>query len=157
MSKITLFYGKETLKANSLENLMRESISLSKEASDEQSANLHDTVCEYDLVILGISKYNKDELEDDWEDFIENLDENNLLHKSVVLYGFGDEVEYAENFLVALGIISEKIAYYGTKVIGSWSMYTNIHQDNQYYLLDEKVNKYIELITPYFEPNSLAS
>ena len=75
MSKIALFYGKKTAKAQSLENFMKESISLSGSSLANERVYLDNTRDKYDLLIIGISTFHKDEFQDDWEDFLENLNE----------------------------------------------------------------------------------
>lgn len=75
---------------------------------------------EFDLVIMGIPTWDYGELQEDWEEIWEDLDELPLDNKVVALYGMGDQVGYPEWFLDALGYLHHKVVQQGAKVIGYW-------------------------------------
>ena len=57
----------------------------------------------YDFIILGIPTWDYGELQEDWEDIWEEIDEVDFSGKKVALYGLGDQVGYPEWFLDAMG------------------------------------------------------
>ena len=121
----------------------------------------------YDLIIIGVSTWGEGELQDDWEDYIDNLDDINFAQKTVAMFGLGDQEEYCDNFLDAMGTIYERIIQRGANVVGSWStdgydfdestalnngefVGLALDEDNQFDLTNERVDRWIEQIAPYF-------
>lgn len=72
----------------------------------------------YDNVIFGASTWEIGELQEDWETFIDVLDDVDFAGKTVAFFGAGDADGYPDTFVDALGIIYERIANSGAKFIG---------------------------------------
>lgn len=53
----------------------------------------------YQRIILGIPTWDYGELQEDWEEIWDEIDEVNWQGKQVALYGLGDQVGYPEWFL----------------------------------------------------------
>ena len=58
----------------------------------------------------------------DWEAIWTDLPTLNLQGKVVALYGMGDQGEYSEWFLDALGMLHEVLAPSGVKFVGFWPL-----------------------------------
>lgn len=107
------------------------------------------------------------DLQDDWDTYFPNLEKTDFSTKTVALFGLGDQEEYNENFLDAMGTIYEQVVKNGAKVVGSWPtdgyefdestaiidgefVGLALDEDNQEELSDERVTRWIEQISPYF-------
>ena len=75
---------------------------------------------EYDHLIFGISTWNIGQLQDDWEIAFPQLDKLDFSGKQVALFGSGDQYGYPDNFIDAVGILGNKLAERGAKLVGFW-------------------------------------
>ena len=167
MSKIGLFYASSTGNTEDVAKTIVEKMS----GFDIDMKNISDCVDDamknYDLLIFGVSTWGEGDLQDDWEDYLANLNEYNLMNKTVAMFGLGDQEEYCDNFLDAMGTIYDKVLESGATVVGAWPtdgyefeestavrngefVGLALDEENQDDLHDERIAKWIELITPYF-------
>ena len=79
-----------------------------------------ETMLDFEHLILGISTWNRGQLQKDWEAVFEELDELDLTGKQVALFGLGDQVGYPDTFLDALFFVGEKVRERGAQVVGAW-------------------------------------
>lgn len=119
-SKIALFYGSSTCYTEmAAEKIQRQ---IGEERVD--LFNIADepivTAGFYDYIILGIPTWDYGELQEDWEEIWEEIDEVCFQGKKVALFGLGDQVGYPEWFLDALGYLHNKVESLGATVVGHW-------------------------------------
>lgn len=167
MSKIGLFYASSTGNTEDVAKRIKENMSAFEIDLKNISDCIDNAMKEYDLLIFGVSTWGDGDLQDDWEDYITNLNEENLLNKTVAIFGLGDQEQYCDNFLDAMGTIYDKVVQSGATVVGTWPsdgyefdestalrngefIGLGIDEDNQDELTDERIVAWIELITPYF-------
>jgi len=74
----------------------------------------------YDKVILGSSTWGMGDLQDDWENFIGELEEIDFNGKTVAFFGTGDQDTYSDTFLDAMGILYEKVVDSKVNIVGTW-------------------------------------
>lgn len=77
-------------------------------------------IASYDLLLFGIPTWYYGEAQCDWDDFfpeLENIDFNNKL---VAIFGCGDQEDYAEYFLDAMGTLRDIIEPKGAIIVGNW-------------------------------------
>lgn len=74
----------------------------------------------YDFVILGIPTWDYGELQEDWEEIWEDINEVDFTGKKVALYGLGDQIGYPEWFLDAMGYLHSKVVARGAIPCGYW-------------------------------------
>jgi flavodoxin I len=79
-----------------------------------------ETFDDYDGIILGVPTYGQGSLQEDWADFIWEMDDVDLSGKKVAIFGLGDQREYAESFVDAMFELYEKVQELGGEVVGSW-------------------------------------
>lgn len=79
-----------------------------------------ETMLDFEHLILGISTWNRGQLQKDWEAVFEELDELDLTGKQVALFGLGDQVGYPDTFLDALFFVAEKVRERGAQIVGAW-------------------------------------
>lgn len=70
------------------------------------------------LLILGCPTYGFGDLQTDWEDHIATLDDAELSGKTVALFGTGDQVNYPDSFIDAVGILYDRVTAKGARVVG---------------------------------------
>ncbi len=75
-------------------------------------------LADLDLVILGSSTWGVGDLQEDWEDRIDDLSEVDLSGKSVALFGAGDQEGYPDSFVDSIGILAEAVEGAGAKIVG---------------------------------------
>ena len=78
-----------------------------------------DDIQKYDSVIFGASTWEIGELQEDWEGFIDVLDDVDFSGKTVAFFGCGDADGYPDTFVDALGIIYNKIKDSGATFVGA--------------------------------------
>lgn len=74
----------------------------------------------YKQLILGIPTWDYGELQEDWEDHWDALDDLDLSNTTVALYGLGDQEGYPDWFLDAMGYLHNKVVVQGARAIGYW-------------------------------------
>ena len=78
------------------------------------------TMENYSKLILGIPTWDYGELQEDWESCWDDIEQLDLSHTTVALYGLGDQEGYPEWFQDALGYLWAKVVNRGATAIGSW-------------------------------------
>ena len=74
----------------------------------------------YPVLILGIPTWDFGEIQEDWLAIWESLPQLNLSGKIVALYGMGDQVDYSDWFLDALGYLHQQLLATGVQFVGYW-------------------------------------
>ncbi|KAB8305321.1 flavodoxin FldB [Erwinia endophytica] len=117
---IGLFYGSSTcyteMAAEKIRDFIGDDLVTLHNLKDDSPALME----QYDLLILGIPTWDFGELQEDWEAIWTTLPTLNLRGKVVALYGMGDQVEYSEWFLDALGMLHDVLAPLGVQFVGFW-------------------------------------
>jgi len=165
MSKIGIFYGSSTGNTEVIAEKIKALF------GDEADLYNIDSVSKeeiegYDYLIFGTSTWGIGDMQDDWEDFIETLDEVDFNKKKVALFGLGDQVNYAESFVDGMGAIYDAI-YDRVDIVGSWPLdgYVfkesaaqkngkfiglAIDKENQSGLTDERLEAWVEQLKKEF-------
>ena len=74
----------------------------------------------YGAVILACPTWEIGQLQEDWNTFIDELEDVDFGGKKVTYVGLGDADGYPDTFLDALGIIHDKIKDKGASFVGTW-------------------------------------
>lgn len=83
-----------------------------------------------DLIVLGCSTWGAGDLQEDWEDRISILENAKLKGKKVALFGLGDQENYADTFVNAMGTLYETVTRAGADVVGKWPTDGYRHTDS---------------------------
>ncbi len=167
MLKIGLFYASSTGNTENIAKTIKGKLANYKVTMCNLNDCEEDAMSAYDYLILGASTWGEGELQDDWEDYLPNLDNIDFTNKTVALFGLGDQEEYCDNYLDALGIIYDKVTEKGATVIGYWPTDGYVHEesaaikngefvglaldeDNQAEMSEERINSWLSNIEPYF-------
>ncbi len=163
MGKIGIFYG--STEGNTEEVAEKIQEALGSDVADVYNVDsaTSDDLEQYDILIFGCPTWEIGELQEDWETFIDVLDDIDFSGKKVGFFGLGDADGYPDTFVDAIGIIYERIADKGIKLFGSWSTddYTFddskgvkdgkflglvCDNDNEPDKTDDRVNEWVEQI-----------
>lgn len=117
---IGLFYGSSTcyteMAAEKIRRQLGERQVDSFNIADEPIA----TALYYDFLIFGIPTWDYGELQEDWEEIWEEMDEFDFSGKTIAVFGLGDQEGYPEWFLDAMGYLYHKCRNLGARMIGHW-------------------------------------
>jgi len=74
----------------------------------------------FDHIIFAIPTWDYGEVQADWQDVWDEIDDTDFSSKTVAFLGMGDQFAYAEWFQDAMGMLHDKVVAKGAKVIGHW-------------------------------------
>jgi len=129
MSKIGIFFGTDTGTTRKIaKQIYRQ---LGEELADKPvNINRVDsaTFSQYEKLILGTPTYGSGEMpgleaecqEASWAEFAPELAEIDLNGKTIALFGLGDQVNYPDEFVDALGQLYDLVVEAGGRVVGFW-------------------------------------
>ncbi len=120
MMKIGLFYGSSTCYTEMVAEKIRDILG-------EDLVDLHniketapELMEEYSVLILGIPTWDFGELQEDWLVIWDQIPSLDLQGKIVAMYGMGDQIDYSDWFLDALGMLYHHLRPSGVHFIGFW-------------------------------------
>ena len=171
MKRIGLFYGSNT---GNTKKIAQDITNLLKEQGFE--VDLYDIadvdvskINEYKNIIIGASTWGEGDLPDAWEDKLSDLSELNLSGKKIAFFGLGDQEDYSDTFVDAMGILADIAIKNGATIVGdNWStdgydfdesmalkdgafVGLVIDEDNQDELTAQRVKKWIDIIKNSFD------
>ena len=118
MANIGIFYGSTTGNTEKIANLIRQSFG-------EGNADIYNVdvteladVQKYPYLIFGVSTWGVSDLQDDFEDFMEILEQVDFKGKKVALFGLGDQSTYTDSFVDAMGILYDRLKKKEVKIVG---------------------------------------
>ncbi|WP_108650272.1 flavodoxin FldA [Dongshaea marina] len=121
MAKIGLFFGSDTGNTEAVAELIQKEF-------DDSVVEIHDIakstkadIEQFDTLIFGIPTWYYGEAQADWDDFFPELENIDFTGKTAAIFGCGDQEDYAEYFLDAMGTLRDIIEPRGAKIVGHWS------------------------------------
>ena len=121
MANIGIFYGSTTGNTEKVADMIRREFG-------EENADLYNVditekqdVEKYKYLIFGVSTWGVSDLQDDFEDFLEILDEVDFSGKKIAMFGLGDQSTYTDSFVDAMGILYDGLKKMGLTIVGSIS------------------------------------
>lgn len=167
MDKIGLFYGSTEGHTEDVAEKIKNALGADNvDLYNVDSASAED-MQKYDNLILSCPTWEIGELQEDWESFIDVLDDVDFSGKKVAYFGLGDADGYPDTFIDALGIIHDRIKDTGATFIGKWptdeytfdeskavidGMFLGlvIDEDNEPDKTDDRVGRWVEQIKKEF-------
>jgi len=168
MAKIGIFYG------STEGNTERVVTQIQTSLGGESVAVLHnvnsataDDMQPYPYLILACPTWEIGQLQEDWDSFIDELQDVDYTGKKVAYVGLGDADGYPDTFIDAPGIINDRIKDKGVTLVGQWPtdgynfessksvvngkfLGLVIDEDNQKDLTAGRIEKWVEIIKPEF-------
>ena len=117
---IGLFYGSTNGNTKRIAEMIQEQYPGDVELHKVHEDFDPETFDQYDAIILGSPTYGQGSLQEDWADFIWEMDDIDLSGKKVALFGLGDQGEYPNSFADALLELYDKVHELGGEVVGAW-------------------------------------
>lgn len=129
---MAIFYGSSTgnteMAAQKIKEQMGEFISHIADVADAEPKDME----QYDLLFLGVSTWNIGEMQDDWDNFIPQMEGLNLAGKKIAFFAMGDAAGYPHNFLDAMGELWGVVKNLGDpELIGVWPTEGYVFEDSQ--------------------------
>ncbi len=75
---------------------------------------------EYSYLILGVPTWNIGQLQDDWANSLDELDEIDLTGTAAAIYGLGDQAGYPDTFADAVFFVADRMQNSGASMVGRW-------------------------------------
>ena len=120
MAKIGLFFGSTTGNTSNAAEMIRKEFGLETvDTYGVENARIED-MKKYEILIFGTSTWGYGEPQDDWAAFENNLGSVDFNDRKVAFFGLGDQYNYADTFVDAMGILYEIVKAKGAEVIGVW-------------------------------------
>ncbi len=123
MNKIGVFFGPEKGSVGKVANIIANE--LGEDRTDLVPVKSCDVsaLAGYEKLIFGIStlgrtNWDSEHKDDDWDVFFTQLSKANWEGKQVAIYGLGDQVNYPDHFVDAIGWLYEKLTDLNVKVVG---------------------------------------
>ena len=182
MARIGLFFGTNTGKTRKVAKMIKKRLD-DDTMADPLNVNRvgADDIAKYDYLIFGTPTLGEGELpglssdceNESWEEFLPKLDSVDFSGKTVAIYGLGDQVGYAHEFLDAMIELYDFFKERGAKIVGAWPTdgYEFDHSeaivdgkfvglaldlDNQSGLTDQRIDAWLKMIAADFGLANLA-
>ncbi len=165
MKEIGIFYGSTTGNAESIAAKIASKIN----ADIFNIADIKpEKIEQYSKLILGTSTWGSGDMQDDWDDFVNELVQVDLSNKTIALYGIGDSYSYPDTFAGGMGQLYNVIKDSGCRIVGQTEttgyefelsspsvvdgkfVGLAIDEDNESNLSDDRINHWLKLIKPSF-------
>jgi len=124
----------------------------------------------YQHIIFGIPTWDYGELQEDWEEIWDDMDDLDFSGHCVAIYGMGDQEGYPEWFLDAMGFLFHKLVNLGATMVGYWPNHgykfeaskaltddethflgLALDEDSQFELSDARIKSWCAQITHEFD------
>lgn len=140
MKPVGIFYGSTGGSTKSVAEKIKKALGKEAHLHDISESDI-ETIQNYDNLVFGTSAWGIGDMQDDWEDFIDNLNEVNFEGKKLAIFGLGDQEEYPESFVDGLGTLYCRLPDKSV-VVGEWP------KDGYdfYFSLAEKDGKFVGLV-----------
>ena len=166
MAKIGIFFGSTEGNTERVVNQIQEFFG-DDAALHNVNSSTADDMQEYSYLILACPTWEIGRLQEDWDSFIDELENVDYTGKKVTYLGLGDADGYPDTFLDALGIIHDRIKDKGASFVGAWPtdgynfntskgvvngkfLGLAIDEDNQKDLTQTRVEKWVQELKSEF-------
>lgn len=120
MATVGLFFGSDTGNTEAVAQMIQKKLGEKMVAVKDIAKSTKEEIAAYDLLLLGIPTWYYGEAQCDWDDFFPELEKIDFNDKLVAIFGCGDQEDYAEYFLDAMGTIRDIVEPRGAIIIGHW-------------------------------------
>ncbi len=118
MQNVGIFYGSDTGNTEDAAKLLQKEFGTDKaQIFDVAKAKANDME-PFSNLIFGSSTWGMGDMQEDFEEFISEIQSANLEGKKVAIFGCGDQEAYADSFVDAIGLIYEALNEKGCEVVG---------------------------------------
>ena len=119
--KTGLFYGSTHGEVASIAENIKAALGSSVNVFENIGTIAPEVVASCDALIFGISTWDSDKLQEDWDAFWPKLEKLNLHGKKAAIFGLGDQINYPDHYQDAVGLLAEKVIARGAMLVGTTS------------------------------------
>lgn len=117
---IAVIYGSTTGNTSDAAEKIQEMLGEEEvELFDVEDVGL-DALAYFDNIIFAIPTWDYGEVQTDWQDVWDEVDEIDFSDKTIAFLGMGDQLGYGEWFQDAMGMLHDKVVDRGATIIGHW-------------------------------------
>ncbi|MDO6765857.1 flavodoxin FldA [Agarivorans sp. 1_MG-2023] len=120
MASVGIFFGSDTGNTEAVAQMIQKELGKKLVEIKDIAKSTKEDIDEFSLILLGIPTWYYGEAQCDWDDFFPDLEQINFSEKLVAIFGCGDQEDYAEYFLDAMGTINDIVTTKGATVVGHW-------------------------------------
>ncbi|MGM0524592.1 MAG: flavodoxin FldA [Pseudomonadota bacterium] len=120
MATVGIFFGSDTGNTEAVAQMIQKELGKKLVDVKDIAKSSKEDIASYDLLLLGIPTWYYGEAQCDWDDFFPELEEIDFTDKLVAIFGCGDQEDYAEYFLDAMGMIRDIVEARGAVIVGHW-------------------------------------
>ncbi|AGH80550.1 flavodoxin [Psychromonas sp. CNPT3] len=120
MASVGIFFGSDTGNTEAVAKMIQKELGKNLVEVKDIAKSSKEEISEFSLLLFGIPTWYYGEAQCDWDDFFPDLAEIDFTDKLVAIFGCGDQEDYAEYFLDAMGQLGEIVESKGAIIIGNW-------------------------------------
>jgi flavodoxin I len=120
MASVGIFFGSDTGNTEAVAEMLQNELGKQLVEVKDIAQSTKEEIDEYSLLLFGIPTWYYGEAQCDWDDFFPELEEIDFSDKLVAIFGCGDQEDYAEYFLDAMGQLGEILEKKGATIVGHW-------------------------------------
>jgi flavodoxin I len=140
MEKVGVFYGSTSGSTQKVAEKIGKELGEGVDLHNIREATI-EMIASYSNLIFGTSAWGIGDMQDDWEDFIDELGQIDFSGKKIALFGLGDQLEYPESFVDGLGTLYCRLPDKSV-VVGEWPK----KGYSYYFSLAEKDDQFVGLV-----------
>jgi flavodoxin long chain len=144
MADIGIFYGSDTGHTEEVAQMLQELFSTAKaDLFDVRKVSDISILNNYKLLIFGTPTWYLGELQGDMEDFKDKIASMDFAGRTIALFGLGDQIEYSDYYLDAMGMLYHFFAEKNAKIVGFWP--TEGYNFSSVLALGDNIDKFVGL------------
>ena len=120
MATVGIFFGSDTGNTEHIAKMIQKELGKNLIAVHDIAKSSKEDIAAYDLLMFGIPTWYYGEAQCDWDDFFPELENIDFSNKLCAIFGCGDQEDYAEYFLDAMGMVGDIVQARGGIIIGHW-------------------------------------
>ncbi|MFO6424853.1 flavodoxin FldA [Motilimonas sp. KMU-193] len=120
MASVGIFFGSDTGNTEAVAKMIQKQLGKKLVEVKDIAKSTQAEIDEFSLLLFGIPTWYYGEAQCDWDDFFPELEEIDFSEKLVAIFGCGDQEDYAEYFLDAMGTLKDIVESKGATIVGHW-------------------------------------
>ena len=121
MASVGIFFGSDTGNTEAVAEMIQAALGSQLVEVKDIANSTKEEIAEFSLLLFGIPTWYYGEAQCDWDDFFPELEDIDFNDKLVAIFGCGDQEDYAEYFLDAMGQLGQIVESKGAIIVGNWS------------------------------------
>ena len=148
MASVGLFFGSDTGNTEHVAKMIQKELGKQLIDVKDIAKSSKEDIAEFDLLIFGIPTWYYGEAQCDWDDFFPELEDIDFTDKLVAIFGCGDQEDYAEYFLDAMGMVRDIVEAKGAILVADDNHFVGlgIDEDRQPELTESRVKAWCQQI-----------